>query len=332
MRSLLRAELARAGARPFVWFVAAAVLLGVVGLVATGWWASRPPTAAQTAAADAAFADAMRVWEADADAVLETCRQVTAQEDPALSAAEVADRCATMVPVREAFDAWRPDAAILVAERLPSAGVMVLLGALLLGAGLVTAEFQSGAIGTWLTFAPRRGRVFVTKGAAALAVAVPTAAVALALLVLGLVVVAAVNGVPSQVPAEHWGRVAGEGARWVVAAAGTAALGVGLGFALRHAAAVTGVAVWWVAAVESALPLVLPAVRWLPLSTNLTAWATGEATYTVPDCVPDPTAPAGELCRDVLHTVGAGQGALVAGLLVAGALAAGWCAFRLRDV
>lgn len=332
MTRLLRAELARAGARPFVWFVTAGVALGVLGLVLTGWWESRPPSAAQVAAADEAYAQEVAVWAENEASIMAGCQEHEGRARPELSADEVVALCASWAPTREAYELPRPEVAALLAERLPSVGVMVALGSLMIGTGAVTAEFASGAIGTWLTFAPRRGRVFVSKLAAAVTAVLPCGLVALGGFVGGLVLVGLVNGLPTGLTSDAWADLAAVSGRWLVAAGGFAALGVGLGFALRHAAAVTGVVVWWVAAIETALPLVLPAVRWLPLSTNVTAFTAGHAEYAVPTCVPDPAVPGSEICEQVVHVVPLGQGALVAVLAVAVALVVGAVTFRLRDV
>lgn len=306
MTRLLRAELARARARPLVWCVVVGVALAVVALVLTGWWDSRPPSPDRLAAADAAYRAAVEDWRATLDA------------SPA--------------PDRAQFLAPPPHVLDLVAGRLPSVGFMLAVGSLMIGVGLVTAEFASGSIGTWLTFAPRRGPVLVSKLVAAVTAALPCGLAALGTLVGGLLLVGVAHGLPLGLGDPAWSHLAAVAARWLVAGAAFAALGVGLAFALRHAAAVTGVVVWWVAATESALPLVLPSLRSLTLSRNVAAWTAGRADYVVPACVPAPSLPGGEVCQDVVHTVSMGHGAAVVGLTVVVALVAGALSFRLRDV
>jgi len=330
--ALLRAELARAAARPLVWLVAAGLVLGAIGLVALGWWETRPPSAAEVAAADLAYQDVLGAWEADGDARIAKCRDLEATLRAEQPGQDLDLGCDAMAPVPEMFLPLRPGLGELLDGRLPSIGVMLVLGLLMVGVGLVTSDLQSGAMGTWLTFAPRRGRVLVSRLVAAVVAALPCGLLALAVLVAGLALVCAVHGTSLAVPAAEWASMGGRAGRWLVAGLGATALGVGLAFALRHAAAVTGLVVWWGAAIESALPLVLPSARWLPLSTNLTAWTSGQADYGVETCVPDPRVPGGEVCEEVLHVVGMGQGALVTGAMVVVALVAGWVVFRLRDV
>ncbi|WP_309134320.1 hypothetical protein [Cellulomonas sp.] len=332
MSRLLRAELARARARPAVWVVAGLVLLGVLGLVVTAWWETRPPSSAERAEAHVAYEAAAAEWRATGDEQLRAChdeQRTLAPGDPGTY------DCALLEPVPERFLPLRPGLWQLLEERVESVGVMLALGALMVGASLVGAEFASGAIATWLTFAPRRGHVFVGKVAAAVLVSVPVVVAAFVLLAGAVAAVAQVRGVDASapgLPGAAWPDLLGRAARWGVVAVGAALLGAGLAFALRHVGAVLGVVVWWVAAVESALRLVWPAAGWLPLSVNLAAWTWGSSGYAVPACRPDPTAPGLEVCQDVWHEVGAAQGAAVACTLVLAALVLGLVSFRRRDV
>lgn len=333
MTRLLRAELARAAARPVVWGVVLVVALGAVGLVAIGWWDTRPPTGAQVAAAQVALAEDEARWRESGPELVAACRELEAEvRGVTADHPDVVAACGRLAPALEHHLPYRPGLAEILDGRVATAGLMVLVGMLVVGAGLVTADFTSGAMSTWLTFEPRRGRVLVSRVVVAAAAGLPAALVAGVVVVGGLTLVAHLNGTATDVSADVALDLAGRGGRWVVAGLGAATLGAALAFALRHGAAVTGVVVWWVAAIESALPLVLPEARWLPLATNLTAWTTGVATYDVPACVPDPAVPGGEVCEYVTHVVGAGQGALVAVVLVVAALATGWASFRLRDV
>ncbi|WP_273651884.1 ABC transporter permease subunit [Cellulomonas fimi] len=328
MTRLLHAELVRARSRPFVWFVSAGVVLGVLGLVLSGWWDSRPPSAAEVAAADEAYRTDLAAWQER----VAPCDDDDPSVHPDLPPAEATARCTSRPPVPAQYQEVRPDVATLLVERLPSTGLMITLACLMVGVGLVTAEFASGSMGTWLTFAPRRGRVFVSKLLAGAVAAVPCVATALVTLVVGLLAVGVVNGLAIGTPVAGWAGVGAVAGRWLATGPAFAAIGVGLAFALRHATAVTGIAVWWVAATESALPLVLPESRWLPLSTNVTAWTAGSAQYVVPSCVPDPARAGKELCDLVVHAVPMGQGGLVVLVVVATAVAGGWLSFRLRDV
>ncbi|NKY41418.1 hypothetical protein, partial [Cellulomonas septica] len=189
MTHLLRAELARVRARPLVWCVAAGVVLGVLGLVLSGWWESRPPSPAQVAAAGEAYRSDLAAWQD----LVAPCDEDDPSVHPDLPSAQAVAVCTSRPPVPEQYVAVRPDVASLVTERLPSVGVMITLGCLMVGVGLVTSEFASGAMGTWLTFAPRRGRVFASRLASAAVAAVPCVAAPLVTLVVALLAVGVVN-------------------------------------------------------------------------------------------------------------------------------------------
>lgn len=330
MSALLRAELARVRARPLVLGMLLLVLLGGVGLVLSGWWATRPPSPAQLEAAQSELAGAQELWQAEGEEVVARCREL--QAEARADGSEVDHLCDGMAPTLERFLPYRPGLAEILAEKLPTFGTTAALAMAMTAAGLVTSEFRSGAIATWLTFAPRRGRVFLAKLAAALAAGLVVALVPAVLTLGGLVAVCTLNGAGWGADAAWAAGLVTSAWRWLVVGLAAAATLHGLAFALRHAAAVIGVVVWWVLTVESALPLVLPAAGWLRVSTNVRAVVEGVAWYDVPACVADATSPTGRTCELVTHTVGAGQGALVGGALVVLVVVGGWLSFRFRDV
>lgn len=331
MRSLLRSELARLLARPLVWCVAAAVLLGTAALTATAWWQTRPPTAQEVADAQVAYTDALAEWQVVGSERIEQCHEAQAQERAASGDPDLTFECDLIGPVLEGFLPYRPDVMLIVLERAGQVGALAGLGALMIGTGLVTSDFRSGAVSTWLTFEPRRGRVLAARSAVALLAAAVVTLGAWVVLGVGAWAVCALNGVPPG-PSTGLAWVLPVVARWYAVCVGAAAVGAGLAFAVRHAAAVTGIAVWWFAAVETALPQVLPAARPATLAANLGAWTDGEYQYDVPRCVPDATAPGGEICERVWHTVSGAQGGAVLASLVVVALVLGWVSFRWRDV
>lgn len=331
MTPLLRAELARVRARPLVLGMLLLVLLGGVGLVLSGWWSTRPPTPAQVEDAHTQLAEAQRLWEVEGEEVVARCLEMQ-DEARAVDGPAVDYGCHDMAPALDRFLPYRPSLAEVLAEKLPTFGTMASLAIAMTAAGLVTSEFRSGAIATWLTFAPRRGRVFVAKLAAASVAGLVVALVPGALTLAGLAAVCTLNGVGWGADVAWTDGLLTAPWRWLAVGLAAGAAAHGLAFAFRHAAAVTGVVVWWAATVETALPLVLPAAGWLRVSTNVRAVVEGAAWYDVPACVADATSPTGRTCELVTHTVGAGQGALVVGGLVALGVVGGWLSFRFRDV
>lgn len=331
MTRLLRAELARARARPLVLGMLLLVLLGGTGLVLSAWWSTRPPSPAQVEVAQTELVEAEAFWQDQGAEVVARClewqEEARAEEGP-----DVDHGCDDMAPTLGQFLPYRPGLAEVLADKLSTFGAVASLAMAMTAAGLVTSEFRSGAIATWLTFAPRRGQVYLAKLAAASVVGLVVALVPAALTLAGVVAVCTLNGVGWGADAAWTTGLLTSAWRWLAIGLAAGATAHGLAFALRHAAAVTGVVVWWVATVETALPLVLPAAGWLRVSTNVVAVVEGLAHYEVPVCVADAAAATGRTCELVTHTVGAGQGALVTSALVALVVLGGWASFRFRDV
>lgn len=159
---LLGAELDRYRSRGVVrWGVAAVVLLAlVVGLVS--FLGSRPLSAAERASADAQYQQTVAAWKLDGAQQVEDCRREQA-EDPGVDLG-----CDLMEPRPEWFQnrtiTTFADSARDGAE---TPALLVLALVLGLGVSFVCAEWSSGSLATWLTFVPRRGRVFASKAVAA---------------------------------------------------------------------------------------------------------------------------------------------------------------------
>ena len=97
---------------------------------------------------------------------------------------------------------------------LSGGAVLLALAALVLGAGFTASEFSTGSIGTWLTFEPRRLRVFGSKLLAAGAGVVPLAVLTLATMTAAVWVFAHLWGSTTG-PAGTWGHIAAVGGRAV---------------------------------------------------------------------------------------------------------------------
>ncbi|ASR54007.1 ABC transporter permease subunit [Cellulomonas sp. PSBB021] len=326
MSPLLRAELLRVRSRAVVWGTAVVLVVAALGFVVAAWDDTRPPSAGALAQAQEELATATARWESDHAGWVEVCEENAERdgEDPHV----LCDPLRTP-PTLEQVLPYRPALVETLEHRYPPMAVVVLVGLLVMGVTLVTADFGSGAMGTWLTFAPRRGRVLVSRLVAALAAAVPVALVALGTALVGIVAIVAVNGATGDAGGAA-GVVAVATARALAAGLWAVAVGVGLAFALRVGAGVAGLVVWWVAAIESALPLLVPAARGVTLATSLRAWLEGGTTYGVEECVGGADGP--PVCAVVEHVVSPVQGAgvlLVAALVVLGL---GAVSFRVRDV
>jgi ABC-2 type transport system permease protein len=155
--------------------------------------------------------------------------------------------------------------------------LLIIVG-LVVGSSLVAASWQTGTIGTILTWEPRRARWFAARllvvglGVAALSIAI------LAFLSLALAAAAALRG--STILADGWWADVGvTGMRVAAAAAAAAVIGGSIGAVGRHTAAALGAVFVWSAVLEGIVRGVRP--RWSPwlLGENVVAflsWGTME--------------------------------------------------------
>jgi len=325
---LARVELDRFRSRRLVrWATVLAVGVGLL-LGASSWWQARPPSAAQVAQAQEIVTQQKEDWAANGAQYVKDC-----QDDQAANPSNypAGYDCATdMEPTLELAD-FLPSRGTFAEEgvRTLKTDASLLLGlVLLLGASFVCAESVSGALSTWLTFEPRRTRVYATKtGAAAVGGAV-VAAVGFAVALSAQWVAFALRD-RAQATGHLWTQVAAEGGRVVLLAAAVAAIGTGLGFLLRHTTAVLGVVAAYLALVDAAVVrTALGQPRWT-LAVSSDAWITAHGTYTVEKCTPSG---GGMSCEYIEHVVSMTHGGLVLAGVVVVVVVLGWLVFRRRDV
>jgi ABC-2 type transport system permease protein len=324
--TLVRVELERFRCRPVLWLVAGLLLLASAGFVAMAWSGTAPPSAAEVAEGTEAYEAAVVRFEGVKDRILEQCR-----EDESAGAGPAGDCLASYAPERRSYLPPPPWFPAEVGDATTGLTLPILLAALAMGVSFATAEFGARTMSTWLTFAPRRSRVFASKSAAAALGALPAALAALGLAIGGIALVFVVRGAAIEGDGA-WSTPLSTAAHLLPAAVVAALLGAGLAFAVRHAAAVAGIVVWWALAVEFTLPQVAPRLAPATLGLNLRAWLEGGASYTVPACGPDPDLSGAVACHDVDRVVGALQGGLVLVLATAVVLAVGALVFRRRAV
>ncbi|GIJ00526.1 ABC-2 type transport system permease protein [Sediminihabitans luteus] len=209
--------------------------------------------------------------------------------------------------------------------------VFVLLG-LVTGVTFTAAEMSSGAISNWLTFEPRRRRVFWSKASGAALGTLPIALVGIAVAGLGSYAAYGLHDAYGTMGSEQWGYFAGGMARALVAAVVAAVVGASLGILLRHTAIVAGVVVGWFVVAEFILGLAMQVSALTPylLSTNLVAWIQGGTNYQVTRCVVDDTQ--GEICEGVNYAVSTAHGGIVLGAVAVVVTLFAVLVFRRRDV
>ncbi|AEG44905.1 ABC transporter permease subunit [Isoptericola variabilis] len=301
MTRLLRVELRRLWARRLTRWMTVAVLAVVAITGASAFSMASPPTEAQIAEAERFYADELAWWEEHGEEQVASCKEdEAAQPEPVdWGCDDMAPRLehflpptTTFVPSAEQRGSMGPEstdpavAAVYsslwygwggLAAAAQSATFLLVI-AFVVAVSFVTAETSSGALGMWLTFEPRRQRVYWSKAAAAGLGTVPLVLLGWAA-VVGVVYAAhAWYGTLGDVTPQVWGEVAAYTGRLVVAGAATAVVGVALGVLLRHAAAAIGAAVvlLWASSVFSYGLGELQ--RWMP-ALNLRAWVDAGATY-----------------------------------------------------
>lgn len=327
---LVRVEARRFRYRAAVRWLAALAVLAALVVVATVYVSARPPSQSALDEAEQQYAFAQEDWAENGEQYVADCREGEAQEQETDSAADWG--CDDMEPRPEYFLPAQPTLAGAGPTWVSGATTFLLLLAFAAGVTSVTAEIGSGSLGTWLTFVPRRGRVYASKvTVAAVGVLVPTA-VALALTVGGAWVAASVNGAVGEVDAAWWGDLGWQVLRALAAAAVLGAAGAALGFLVRSAAAALGVGIGWLLLVDGVLAGVVPALTPWTLRASLSAWLADGFTYweLVP-CRPlDGVAQAGSC--SVERTVSMLHGGVLLAVVAAVLVALGALVFRRRDV
>jgi len=330
MIRLVRVELQRLAARRLV----LAAILGVIVSVGLVLWGTastiRPLTPTQLEEAERSYDLAVQDWQDNGAEYLQQClddqdRERTLQDDPTLDFG-----CDQMGPPERQ---WYVPVAPALQDTLPAVlgPVVFLLGfaGLLIGATSTAAEMSTGAITTWLTFEPRRLRVYTSKLLAAGAFLVLPMALTLALVVGGLWAIHAQQGLADTMTGQDWADAAAMSLRMLAVIVLGGIVGAALGILLRHTAAVLGLVVGYAVLVENLLGALAPRLQPALLLLNVSAWTQNGADYGVQECT---TSSQGTMCEYVQHTLSLDQGASYLAVLAAVIIVGSALVFRRRDV
>jgi ABC-2 type transport system permease protein len=192
--------------------------------------------------------------------------------------------------------------------------ILVILGALLIGASLVGAEWHAGTMTTLLTWEPRRFRVLVAKTLAAVIV---TFVLSMALLIVlsGLLwVVASTRGVTQGLKDGFWQDVGWSVIRASVAASVASTIGLTIAMLGRNTAAAIGLGFAYLGVVEQLIRGLRPSWQPLLLGDNIAVFVDGKAST----------------LGDTVRTVP--EAAFVVACYVAALFLAAASSFRVRDV
>ncbi|MCG7287446.1 hypothetical protein MHY85_15880 [Cellulomonas sp. ACRRI] len=327
---LVRVEARRFRYRAAIRWLALLAVVAALVVVASVFAAARPPSERAIAEAEQQYAFAQEDWAENGEQYVADCREgeALAQEtDPGADWG-----CDDLEPRLEAYLPPQPTLADSGPTWVSGVTTFLLLLAFASGVTFVTAEIGTGALGTWLTFVPRRGRVYASKvTVAAAGVLVPTA-VALALTVGGAWVAASVHDAVGELTAAWWTALGWQALRALAAAAALGAVGAALGFLLRSAAGALGVGIGWLLLVDGVLAGLHPALSPWTVRSSLLAWLEGGLTYwvTVP-CAPVDGVPQAGMCT-AERTVSMLHGGVLLGVVTVVLVVLGGLMFRHRDV
>jgi ABC-2 type transport system permease protein len=222
-----------------------------------------PPSAAEVADARQGYEDYRKDWEANHDAWEQAC----------LDDGGAADECAQPEPT-EADWGLAPTPFNEIAQAGVTIWVvMAMLSAYLLAASSIGAEYSTGSLGNWLTFVPRREKVYAAK-----VVALALGSAALAALT-GLLMVGAASIVTLAVgqPLTGFGAVVETAARGIALVVFAAILGFCVAMLTRHTVAALGALLGYgllvlgLYVVSFAVPVLSSLKRW-QLETNVVAF------------------------------------------------------------
>jgi hypothetical protein len=305
--ALTRSELRRATSRRLVRVAIIVALLGVVAVAVLIAAHSHRPTPAQIAAARTSFASEQRRCLAG--------KYFGPNQVP--NGETLPQWCAGHV--RE--EAFVPHAGFELGDLphiLAASSVLLILGALLIGASLVGAEWHAGTMTTLLTWEPRRLRVMAAKGLAAATVVAILAILVLLALSAMLSIVAATRGSTLGVDPSWYRSVAGAILRVTAACSVVALIGLSVAMVGRNTSAAIGLGFAYLGVVEGLIRGLRPG--WQP-------WLLGDNVAVFVSGLPQRLGP---IEAQVTRTVGGA--AIVASVYAVALLAIAAVTFRSRDV
>lgn len=299
----------------------------VLLLVAT-YFEARPLSAVEQQQAQQQFEMAHKDWVDHAAENLKLCEADWAkQPDPKPKLEEM---CTYPEPRLEDFGKPQAIFAEIMPDLLQGSSYFLAFAAFLIGASFVGAEFSSGAIGNWLTFEPRRLRVYGSKLLAAALGFVPIAAVVLAVILFGTFLIVDRLGDTASTTGKVWGDLSAIGGRAVLTTALAAALGSVVGLLLRHTAAAIGVVMAYLVLAEGVFAAFLEKAQpWL-VKLNFDAFVRHDAQYYVTQCKTG--ADGSYTCDYVQKTLSFEHGAWYLAIFTAVVVLLGGWVFHRRDV
>ena len=327
MTRLLRVELRRFFARRLVVLTMVGALVASLLVLLGVWQSSQPMSAEELTVAEGVYEQELANWEENGEEMVAQCREDEAAE--AERTGEEADwGCDGWgPPQREWFIHTAPPLEDSLPGYLAAHAQLLLFAALLAGATFTAAEAATGSLSTWLSFEPRRLRVYASKLLAAGLGVVPFALLTIAVTVAGVAVIGNHFGLAGGMGAADWADTAWMSLRSAGLAVMGALVGAALGFLLRHTAAVLGLAVVYLIGEQMLRGLVPASQPWV-LGTNLSGWLLHGTVYFAEECTTDGS---GTMCEYTEHALSFGHSSTFLLVTVAAVVALAAVVFQRRD-
>ncbi len=328
MTRLTKVELRRLFARRLT-TVAILGALAIVGLMLFATFQEAKPLSGPVLTQQRAqFDQARKDFDTNGKQQVQDC--LTQQAEAKKSDPKADFGCSHMEPKLANYFKPQPTFDKVMPGTLQTGSYLLTFVGFVIGASFVAAEFSSGSLANWLTFEPRRTRVYASKLAAAGLGLIPATVALLGLLTAGVWLIVHHFNPSGGTTSKVWVDLGLMGARSLALALAATVAGAAMGVLLRRTVAVLGVAVGYLVLVEGVFGQALQGVRpWL-LQLNVNAWLEHGAGYFIQVCKTD--AQGGYGCQGVDKVLSFGHGTAYLGLLVVMVVGLAALVFRRRDV
>jgi len=328
MMRLTKVELRRLFSRRLTTVALLGALIVTAVMLFFAYQEAAPLSGAELTSQQAQFDQAQKDWAANGEQMVQDC--LTAQAEQQKTDPKAVFPCDQMEPNLATWGKPQAKFAEMMPRTLLAESLLLTFVGFVVGVSLVAAEFSSGSMANWLTFEPRRMRVYASKLAAAGLGLVRASVVLLGLLTAGVWLIVRHFSPTVVTTAKVWGDLGEMGARALALALAAAVTGAALGVLLRRTVAVLGVAIGYLVLVEGVFGQALQGARpWL-LQLNVTGWLRHGASYFVESCTTD--AQGNYNCQGIEKVLSFGHSTAYLGVLVVLAVGLAALVFRRRDV
>ena len=328
MMRLTKVELRRLYARRLTSIALFGALIIIGLMLVSAFQQAKPLSGPQLAAQQGQFDQMRKDWVANGAQHVQEC--LKSQTEAQKTNAKANYRCDQLEPKLANWGKPKPKFADLMPTNLLGGSYLLAFIAFLIGAGFVAAEFSSGSMANWLTFEPRRMRVYFSKLVAAGLGLIPVVVALIALLTGGVWLIVGHFGSTAGVTAKVWGDLGEMAARSVVLVMAAAVAGAAMGALLRHTAAVIGVALGYLVLIEVVFRNALQGAQPWMLQLNFEGWLQHGTKYFVNTCTTD--SQGNYNCGGIEKLISFSHSSSYLGLLVALLIGVAAFAFRRRDV